>query len=242
MKILLNLTMLLTLFTAPVMTTEIYHPIVELENISFLEKFEGGNQDLDPRFFHQCIVFTGFPECCLLKFSCKRLMSPKIENLNDFRVSDKGNYILTVSSQGYVPGERVEYFFDSKPNNISKKISFFPNPLTAKSTKKTFTLEAELVGAMYILTIPEAKLDEEFTLTSVSYDESQTSSFSYAGMIGYDPRTTGKDGGTARLKIVRKSNQDEASLDLMWGSKILEYFMKIQTEGMLEAKLKGNFN
>jgi hypothetical protein len=125
-------------------------------------------------------------------------------------------------------------------------LQIIPNPLSAKSQNHTFSVSAELIHPIgeYILKLSGLEEGERIAFFSTSGKEKIShpiecplSEFS----MGYSPATLDQDGGIAKASFKRLKNGDTVSLQVMWGSKLMDCYIQFQEDAGIIKKSEARY-
>lgn len=167
----------------------------------------------------------------------KRLTAPKTEQHSSLKAETDETPKLVISSRGHIPGDPVIYTF--KDSKTSKEITIVPNHLNVKSRRDGATVEARIASihpVHYAIELNGFKKDEEILFKSHSYDEviKRKITIQATQGIGFMPEVIGKDGGVARISVMRSSGEI-LNLEVPWGYEWMKYLVYYDDEGKVKT-------
>lgn len=136
--------------------------------------------------------------------------------------------LMTLSSAGYLPGERIEIRILDKYENKLSSVAFIPFPIRKKFKDGTAKISFEctsLENSMYRVYYTGFEEDEVVTMESQSGFEKmppQELTINEKNGYGYSNAVVGMNGGISKFTVTRK-NGDKVVFRLPWGSKFLPY-------------------
>lgn len=154
-----------------------------------------------------------------------------------FTIQDDGSYLtsdqqklktLSISSKGFLPGERAIFRFRTNNGSVHKEINGFPNPAIFKDKKGTIGLRAELVHlspTVYIIDMPTLEEGEQYDIKTVIIGETANAQAKYSRQapFHFSPSVKGKGkGGDSYFEVQRKSGEIYF-LKLPWGTALDSY-------------------
>lgn len=212
-------------------TATVINPLVKVELIDKRFQKEHAVANLSP---------TGFPKGVDIEWGIKRPLV-KGKDLDyvtheKFRVGDDGRIIkqnkqivdtLTLSSCGYLPGERIELRFISSDNKFKYEMSLIPNPIKAKNAVKGISFQAETMSlspTSYKILLEGIPNDTEITLRYTGAGQPVERVFNYDSSLPIiiTPELDGRNGGTV-LVNVRAKSRGTMKIRLPWGNRLENY-------------------
>ncbi len=145
--------------------------------------------------------------------------------------------IYTISSAGFLPGEKIGIIARSK-NYQSQPIMFIPNPIIVKSSKDKANITAELATrspAMYNVRFSGFNEKEKVKFKSVSLGEVMCDIIEVNKGVGavYSPEAEGAKGGTSKVSYTRPSGE-QFTIHFPWGEESVEHHMGMRGPAVLE--------
>lgn len=165
-----------------------------------------------------------FPNQPLMVFAVRSLFVNGIDKMGDLEPSQKK---LVLGSAGYLPGETVVFCFTNEDHSFEYEFPFIPQPMLARSSDGSLTIEAQLIvlqSAVYKLDIKGLKEGEKYTFHTVSGQERSETEvvFSKHTRLEYCPGVLGKEGGQGIVTIT-DSRGRKVKIHLPWGSELLRF-------------------
>lgn len=220
----------------PNVEIKVFDPKMETDEI--ILKLLG---EKDPGHTKYYLEFKGFPIEKEIIFTMKRLVGGDSEKvcyreINRFRMCSHGRLVFneeiwipyfTLSSRGFLPGEKIYCRFQTEDNEFDYEVAFIPNKMITYNKSKTISVEAELVSyvlTMYSIKIKGLKEGEEYLVRSKSEDEIIESRCKFSEPTSHNlmPGVSGISGGVCQFQVITKS-KDFIKLSLPWGMVFAEY-------------------
>lgn len=136
--------------------------------------------------------------------------------------------VMTLSSAGYVPGERIEIRILDKYDNELSQVAFIPSPLRARFNggKAKVSFECiSLESSMYKISYSGFEKHEVVSVDSQSGFESIPTfplEINENALTMFSNAVIGMNGGISQYTVTRK-NGDKVTLKLPWGNKLIPY-------------------
>ena len=187
---------------------------------------------------HQTMIqISEFPDAESYILRVERpLVSEKVEDqeylkkalMNSGPLFGENGATINVSSQGFLPGEKIFFTLETKDGkSVSQKVGFFPNPMVKEMRADEAKLKLELTSlkpTRYEISLEGIPVNEKLKLTSQSSDEKLENEFHLPQNFGcgITPDVIGKDRGFCDLCITRE-NGAQFEIRLPWGMELIEY-------------------
>lgn len=138
---------------------------------------------------------------------------------------------LLMSSRGFLPGEKIDYFLESEDGKDKLQITFTPNPIVRKSEIDHATVSASLKSAnpaIYFITLENFDPGEKIRYVSDFGSERLVMPIEYKEKMAvmHMPEVIGLNEGTNIVSFER-TNGEILRLSLPWGA-------------LLQSTLKGD--
>ncbi|MCB1107472.1 MAG: hypothetical protein KDK76_05180 [Chlamydiia bacterium] len=192
--------------------------------------------DIDRKFHKTFLYLKTFPEDSDYVLKLKRPIFKEEEITEEISI---GQFMLTakllgkkypshvILSQGFLPGEIVQVWFETKKGKEKSPIfEIQPHPNVEEIPGSSIKLAAELVSPLYyFINFEGFEENEILEITSFSWDERLNNEIKYQKKmgLGFSPAVIDKDRGIARLKVKRKKGGDSLTLVLPWGQSLMQY-------------------
>lgn len=204
------------------------------ETLTAIKPFEPG--------YHKVVIeLQNFPKNVPIIWEIKRLASESPDTFQpylNFTINEDGTYltddqevlkILSISSKGFLPGERVTGRFRTADNTISKEVAGIPNPAFFKDKNGVIGLSAELVHlkpTVYVIDMPTLEEGEKYDIKTVIIGETskvKNAKYTKTTPFHFSPAVKkGNKGGDSYFEVRRK-NGEIYFLKLPWGAAIETY-------------------
>lgn len=201
----------------------------------------------EPGYHKVIIELQNFPKNQEIIWEVKRLSG---EDSNTFQpyltfiIQDDGSYLtadqqtlktLSMSSKGFLPGERATFRFRTPDNTLIRELAGIPNPAFYKDKNGVVALSAELVHlkpTVYVIDMPTMEEGEQYNIRTVIIGETSTvkkAKFTRNTPFHFSPSVKkGNKGGDSYFEVERKSG-DVYFLKLPWGAAIENYTKEKRT-------------
>lgn len=185
------------------------------------------------------LELTGFPIERTMKLYTKRLLQEGEDWWYNGKllIKEDGSCLFNdhpykqyvyLSSENYLPGERVHCCMETLEKDFSYEFSLIPHPMELKNRKDQLIIEAELQmtkPSLYTIRLHGFKTDEDILLSYQSGDEKSPPLLAKPDGILYSPDLIGKTGGHGHLKVTRM-NGESYKMSFPWGTTLLEHMKK----------------
>jgi hypothetical protein len=195
-------------------------------------------RELDPGYPKTLLVFRHFPKDKEFAVLVERSIVKGSEKVTMARLTIHQDGSLwmgetphvpyfIISARGFLPGEEVDWHFETEDRTFTHVIKLIPNPIKVELPNQDLSGEAILVSltpAFYRIKLQGIKEGATVNMSSTSGLERLTHSFPWkqGDWIQYSPDVVGKKGGASRL-IFALETGEKVQFTLPWGRELLGY-------------------
>jgi hypothetical protein len=130
-----------------------------------------------------------------------------------------------ITSRFFLPGEKCCVKIVSKSDQVEEEVSFIPRPIQVLDANNNLALVAELKAldpVVYEISILNFDPNADYTFSSLSQNETMSSTHKGISKISYSPNVIGYKGGIGYFSV-EKTGEEKLTLELPWGDELFYY-------------------